>query len=367
MEILKVHESHKQMNRVLRYCVLAMLAIPAVPDWAGAQVYPERVVRHEGARVIAAAYQRGRRDDNNREEQVERTTKAFKLGASGVLALGNIAGDIAVTRGGGSDTTVEIVKTARGRDVNDAREMLQLVQVEATERGGRADVRTHYPRGDEGNRNNRRNVNVSVAYNVTAPAGTRISIESISGNVKIVDIKGDVSANSISGDVRISGAGRINAAKTISGVVEITDAEIDGALESSSVSGDVLLRRVTARRIDASSVSGNVRLDDVQCDRVSVNSTSGSVAFSGPLARNGRYELNSFSGEVRLALSGNTGFEIDANSFSGNVQSDLQITSRGSAQGSRNGRRRVLNGTYGDGSAVLDLTTFSGSIVITKR
>ena len=68
-----------------------------------------------------------------------------------------------------------------------------------------------------------------------------------------------------------------------------------------------------------------------------------------------------------MTLSGNTGFEIDANSFSGNVQSDLQITSRGSAQGSRNGRRRVLNGTYGDGSAVLDLTTFSGSIVITKR
>ena len=354
------------MNRLLTYSVLALLAVPALPDRADAQVYPERVMLRERARVVAAAYQRGRRDDSNREEQAERTTKTFKLGASGVLALGNIAGDIIVTRGGG-DTTVEIVKTARGRDVNEAREMLQLVQVEATERGGRADVRTRYPRGDEGNRNNRRNFNVSVAYNVTAPAGTRLSIESISGNVKIADIKGDVSANTVSGDVRISGAGRINAAKTISGVVEITDAEIDGALESSSVSGDVLLRRVTARRIDAGSVSGNVRLEEVQCDRVSVNSTSGSVAFSGPLARNGRYELNSFSGEVRLALSGNTGFEIEANSFSGDVRSDLQITSRGAAQEGRGGRRRTLNGTYGDGSAVLDLTTFSGSIVITKR
>ena len=182
----------------------------------------------------------------------------------------------------------------------------------------------------------------------------------------IENIKGDVSANTVSGDVRISGAGRINAAKTISGMVEITEAQVDGALESSSVSGDVVLRRVTARRINAASVSGNIRLEELQCDRVSANSTSGTVTFSGALAHNGRYELNSFSGEIRLALSGNTGFEIDANSFSGDIRSDLTITTRGS-QTTRRGPRRVLSGTFGDGSAVLDLMTFSGSIVISKR
>jgi DUF4097 and DUF4098 domain-containing protein YvlB len=243
--------------------------------------------------------------------------------------------------------------------------MLQLVQVEVTERTGRADVRTRYPNGDEARRNNRRNINVSVAYNVSAPAGTRISIETISGSVKVTDIKGDVSANTVSGDIRITGAGRVNGAKTISGTVEITDADIDGGLDSSSVSGDVILRRVTARRVDAGSVSGNIKLEDVRCDRVSANSTSGGVSFTGPLARNGRYELKSFSGEVRVYLSGTPGFEVDANSFSGEVRSDFAITTRGTE--SRRGRRIVLNGTFGDGSAVLDLTTFSGSIVIAKR
>ena len=354
------------MRRLITYSVLAMLAGPAMPGVAGAQVYPERVLLRERVHAVTAAYQRGRRDDDSRQEQVERITRTLKLGANGVLGLGNIAGDIVVTRGSGSDTTVEIVKTARGRDVNEAREMLQLVQVEIAERGGRADVRTRYPAGESSRRNGRRNFNVTVAYTVTAPAGTRISIESISGNVKISDIKGDVSANTVSGDVRITGAGRINAAKTISGVVEITDAQVDGALESSSVSGDVVLRRVTARRIDAGSVSGSITLEDLQCDRVSANSTSGSVLFSGPLARSGRYDLNSFSGEIRLALSGNTGFEIDANSFSGDVRSDLNITTRGAQSRSR-GRQRTLNGTHGDGSAVLDLTTFSGSIVISRR
>lgn len=353
------------MNRLLG-CLL--LAVAVAPRAADAQVYPDRVTISAKARaIVAAAVQRRSRDDNNREEQTDRTTRTFKLGANGVLGLANIAGDIVVTRANGSDTTVEIVKTARGRDMNDVREQLALVQVEVTERSGRADIRTHYPSGDESRRNNRRNFSTSVAYTVSAPAGTRISIESISGSVKITDIKGDVSVNTVSGDVRITGAGRINAAKTISGSVEITDAQVDGALDSSSISGDVILRRVTARRVDASSVSGNIKLDDLQCDRVSANTTSGSVGFVGALARNGRYELKSFSGEVRLYLSGTSGFEVDANSFSGDVRSDFDIVTRGSQTPNRRGRRTVLTGTFGDGSAVLDLTTFSGSIIISKR
>jgi hypothetical protein len=354
------------MIKALTSTALVLALAPFAPA-AEAQVYPDRVhIAAKARAVVESAYQR-RRDDNNREENVERTTRTLKLGANGVLTLGNIAGDIAITRNNGADTTVEIVKTARGRDANDVREQLQLVQVDVTERAGRADIRTRYPSNDEARRNNRRNFNVSVAYNVSAPAGTRITVESISGSIKVTDIKGDVSANTVSGDVRISGSGRINAAKTISGTVEIADAQIDGALESSSVSGDVIMRRVTARRLDASSVSGNIKFDDLQCDRVSANSVSGNVAFVGALVRNGRYELKSFSGEVHLYLSGGTGFEVDANSSSGEVRSDFDIVTRGMQTTNRRGRRTVLSGTFGDGSAVLDLTTFSGSIIISKR
>jgi DUF4097 and DUF4098 domain-containing protein YvlB len=328
---------------------------------AEAQVYPDRVLINAGAhkRAEVTTYQRRDRGDD-REQQIDRTTKTFRLGDGGWLALSNIAGDITVSRGSGPDTTVEIVKTARGRDAADARELLGLVTVDAAERAGRAEVKTHYPNDER--RNGRRNINVSVAYNVTAPAGTRVAVESISGNVRITDIKGDVTVNSISGDLRISGGGRIGTAKTVSGNVEIADVQVDGTLASSSVSGDVTLRRVSARRVEAGSVSGNLRLEDVQCDRVSASTTSGGIAFSGPLAKNGRYELKGFSGDVRVQLVGSTGFELDASTFSGQIRSDdFPITARGQVN------RRALSGTFGDGSAMLDLQTFSGSIVISKR
>jgi hypothetical protein len=354
------------MKRFLRYIVLALAATAVLPHESRAQVYPERLIVKDKVRLVAAAYQRRDRGDS-REEQIERTTKTLRLGANGTLALGNIAGDIVVSRGGGGDCIVEIVKTARGRDVEDAREMLQLVQVDVTERAGRADVRTRYPSGEDARRQNRRNFNVSVAYNVTAPAGTRISAESISGNIKIADIKGDLTANSVSGNVRISGAGRVGSAKSISGMVEIVDAQMDGVLEASSVSGDVVLRRVNARRVQAGSVSGHIKIEDAQSERINASTTSGGVWYSGSLERNGRYELKSFSGEVRAMLAGNTGFEVEATSFSGEVRTDLPITTRGTSQPDRRGRRTTLNGTYGDGAAVLDLSTFSGSIYIVKK
>src|SRR5262249_47234292 len=147
----------------------------------------------------------------------------------GEISLGNIAGDITVTRGIG-DPTIDIVKTARGRTVEDAREMLGLVTVEVSERGTRAEVRAQYP--DQRRRDERRNINVSVAYTVTAPEGTRVTVNSISGSIKVSDIKGDLTLNTISGAVRVANAGRIAAAKSVSGPVEIADTAIDGAVQA---------------------------------------------------------------------------------------------------------------------------------------
>ena len=348
-------------HTVITLLLLTALVAPGSP--AHAQPLPDRIraaVRDRVETLRTVSYQQGR------EEQVDRQTKTVKIGAAGELTLTNIAGDIVVTRANGAEATIEIVKTARARTVDDARELLGLVTVSVTERSGRADVKTVYPRDDEMRRNNRRNVNVSVAYTVSAPAGTRLTIGSVSGSIKVSDIKGDLSANSISGGVRIATAGRIAAAKSISGDVEIVDTETDGALDVQSISGSVVLRKVTAQHVDVGSISGSVIVQDVQCDRIQAHSISGNVEFGGTLAKGGRYELTSHSGDVRIALAGATGFEVEANSFSGSVRSDLALTLQGDRGRDRSGRRAV-RGVFGDGSAVLNVTTFSGNVVITKR
>lgn len=60
-----------------------------------------------------------------------------------------------------------------------------------------------------------------------------------------------------------------------------------------------------------------------------------------------------------MTLPAATGFELEAESFSGDIRTDFEV------RGTRG--KRSVRGTVGDGSAVLDLTTFSGSILITKK
>jgi DUF4097 and DUF4098 domain-containing protein YvlB len=346
------------MRTILTVTLLAALAGPAAAqdDPAHATVVI-REAKAKAFREVAAA----QRQDSR--EQVERTTRTLRVGANGEVQLTNIAGDILITRGSGNDVAVEIVKTARGRDDADAREQLQLVPVEITERSGRAEVRAHHPGGEERRRNNRRNINVQVAFNVTAPDHIRIRAASISGSITTRDFKGEISAESVSGTVRVSNGGRIASAKSISGNVEVVDTDIDGSFIASSASGSVLLRRVKARQLTLGSISGNVELDDIDARQVEAQSVSGNVKFAGPLSKGGRYELNSHSGSITAALGGSTGFEIEATSFSGGVRSDFSFASNDN----QSRGRRSIRGVHGDGSAVLELTTFSGSIIITKR
>jgi Putative adhesin len=349
--------------KLLTLFVVAALAASARP--AAAQVYPERVPSAR-ARVQQQRDRARVSRDQGRDEQTERTTRTLRIGATGELDVANIAGDILISRGAGQDATLEIVKTARAQSPDDAKALLGMVQVDVVERAGRAEVRTRYPSGDEMRTQNRRNVNVSVAYTITAPVGARITARSISGNVSARDLHGELTLESVSGNLTIASAGRVTSAKTISGNVEIAGTEIDGAMEASSVSGTVAVRRSKARRLTLSTVSGDLALEDVDCGRVGMQAVSGNIQISGALSPEGRYDLTSHSGDVRILLSGSTGFELDANSFSGSIRSDLPLT--GTSGGAERGRRqRAMRGVYGNGSAVLDLKTFSGSISISKR
>jgi DUF4097 and DUF4098 domain-containing protein YvlB len=348
-------------------------AAPAPQDAARERADRERAIQRERIDQQRAERERQRAErDRARQEaqrqagarEEERTTRTLKIGANGELHLANISGDILVTRGGGSEAVVEIVKTARGRTSEEARDLLGLVTVEVVERGGRAEIRTHYPHGDELRRANRRHVNVEVSLTATVPPGTRVRANSISGSVTARDIKADVVLKSISGTVRVANGGGVSAAESISGNVEVTETNIEGIMTASSASGSIVLKRVKARQLELSSVSGSVVMEEVESPRVEAQTVSGDVRYGGPLAKNARYELSSHSGNVVVAVGG-AGFEVEATSFSGDVRSDFPLGGDGQERMRRG--TRTVRGVHGDGSAVLELTTFSGNIVITKR
>ena len=307
-------------------------------------------------RLEARQFYQGRRG----AEQSDTVSRRIRLGRDGRVSIQNISGQITVTTGPGDEVSIEAVKRSRGD-----RGGLDRVDVIIEEHAGRIDVRTEHrswPRSDD----------VSVDYTVVVPESSAVEAKSVSGNIKVTGAKGSVRVDSVSGNVAAINAPHLEHARTVSGNVDLTNISTDGDVSVSSVSGNVRADGIKGRELEVSTVSGDISMREASCDRMNAHSVSGGIEYAGTLAKNGRYEVNSHSGRVRFTLSGDIGFELNATSFSGSVRSELPLTIGGDRNQDVRSRGRGPNrggtrATFGDGSALLDVRTFSGDIVIAKR
>lgn len=301
-------------------------------------------------------------------EQTEKVTQTYKVGEGAALDLSHLSGDIRVTGVTGSEIKIDATKRARHRDPEQARRLLEALRVDINNFNGRIEVRTIYPRrGSFGN-----NVSASVDYVISVPVGASVALKSISGDISVTNVKGEVRAETVSGDVNVSATPNVSMARTISGDVTARDIGSQTTLVLSTVSGTVIGTGLRVRALEAGSVSGDVRLVGSEVERLEARSVSGNIEFDAPLTKGGRYEFTSHSGNVRVTLSGNTGFELDADTFSGSVRSDLPVTLRGIGRNDlaprdRRGSNRAIRGSYGDASAFLSVRSHSGSVVISKK
>ena len=299
-------------------------------------------------------------------ETTDRFSGVYKIDADGAVDLTQIAGDVRVVTGRGNEVRVEAIKRVRHRDAEEAKRLLNALRIEVNTSGNRVEVRTVYPRTS-----NTRNWNGSVDYTLTVPEGAAVSVKTVSGDVSVTNVRGEVRAETVSGDVDVSDTPNLVVAKTVSGDVRARDIAAS-ALTLGTVSGTVVATGLKVRTLDAGSVSGDLRLADLDVERLSAKTMSGNVEFSGDLARGSRYEFHAHSGNVRLVLPAETtGFDLDASTFSGSVRSDFPVTLRSTTSAASGTRRqsatRAIRGAFGDGGAILSLRSFSGQVTITRR
>lgn len=349
--------------RFLPYVVAAALLAPGAVEGA-VTLRGLAVDRDENPR---SAWFERYQESRQGPEQIEKFSRTVKVDDSAVLDLSHLSGDVQVTGGSGSEIRIDATKRVRHRNPEEAKRLLEALRIEINTFQGRVEVRTIYPRST-----NTRGYGMSgsVDYVIAVPAGIAVALKSISGNLTISNVRGEVRAEAISGNVNLTNTPNVSLAKTVSGDVVARDIGTQTALILGTVSGNVIATGLKVRTLEAGTVSGDVRLSGSQIERLEAKSLSGNVEFDAPLVKGGRYEFTSHSGDVRLILSGNTGFELDADTFSGSVRSDIPVTLRTIGQirsGERRSSPRAIRGTYGDASAILSVRSHSGSVVITKK
>lgn len=352
------------MRTHLSRLVLAA-AVIAVASPVSAAVTVRGVVPEDGPRL---GWFERYTEQRQGPEQIDKVAQTIKVGDGAGVDVNHLSGDIRVTAGSASEIKIEATKRVRHRDPDEAKRLLEALRVDINNFNGRVEVRTVYPaRARFGN-----NISASVDYVIAVPPNATVALKSISGDISVTNVKGEVRVETVSGDVNVTGTPNVALAKTISGDVTARDVSTQTTLVLSTVSGTVIATGIKARALEAGTVSGNVRLIGTDIERLEAKTLSGNIDFDAPLSKGGRYEFMAHSGNVRIVLSGNTGFELDADTFSGSVRSDIPVTLRAIGRQDQNqGRGRTSNravrGSYGDASAYLQIRSHNGSVVISKK
>ena len=285
----------------------------------------------------------------------DRETRRLTLGATGSLELKTFAGDITVVGGSGRDVQVEIVRQSVARTDEEAKAGLKDIRVVTEHIGDHAALSVV-------SATRRPSARVRVDYTVSVPAGTRVVASTVMGNVSVKGLKGELDVQATSGNITIANAAQVSSARTISGNIALTDAASPGGLALNAVSGNILLERVKTRQLDVDVTTGNVVVKNGAGEQVQIRSLSGSIDYTGPVSRGGRYQLQTHSGELRLLITGGTGFDLQASSFAGEIKADSSLTSKAVGM-----TPQSLRATVGDGSAHVVAITFSGNVTIGRK
>ena len=287
-----------------------------------------------GVATVLPAQSDRRRDRDEREGSRIDTT--LTLAANGTVDLSLLGGEIVVT--GGSGRQVRIIAESERAEL----------RLEHT--ANRISLRTDRNRVRSGD----------TEYRVTVPTGTRVIMASTSGELSARGTKGEVEATTMSGEISIVDANGDVEAEALSGSVEISD--VTGSVNVQAVSGYVTLENVTGA-VEVESVSGEIELGGITSKSVRAVTVSGEIDFDGTIAPDGRYELNSHSGDVRVSLPDNVNALVSVSTFSGEIDSDFPLTLE---PGDRRPQHQQFEFRIGSGGARIQLESFSGDIYLDR-
>jgi DUF4097 and DUF4098 domain-containing protein YvlB len=213
--------------------------------------------------------------------------------------------------------------------------------------------------------------NISIDYELTVPAQTRLSshtgsgdqlvnglqlpltAKTGSGNITVEQVAGDAHISSGSGDLKINGVKGSLHADTGSGNIRAEG--IAGEIVASAGSGNVEMDQVAAGDIKVETGSGNVKLRGVK-GGLRASTGSGDIQAEGEATHD--WHLGAGSGNITLRVPPQASFDLDARTSSGTLHLNRPVTTQGTISKSH------IQGKVGSGGVIVDVHTGSGDIAL---
>ncbi len=296
------------------------------------------------------------------EASFERT-----LNVSGALDMDVSTGSGNISVRPGSAGTVRVVGRIKARDdsAQGAEEKARYIaanppieQTGSTIRIGRID-KEEYRR------------NVSISYEIEAPAETRLKAESGSGNLDVEGLRGALNLSTGSGNIKLDSIGDEVRAETGSGNIDavslarglragtgsgsIHASQVGGSVKLGTGSGDVTVEMIAEGDAELETGSGTITASGIR-GGLRAETGSGGIRLDG--TPTSPWQASTGSGGLHVQLSGKAGFDLDAHADSGSINLRQTLSSTDAVT------KHEVRGKVGGGGVLVKLRSGSGDITI---
>lgn len=214
-------------------------------------------------------------------------TRNYNITADGKVTVENVNGDIYVESWDKNQVSLQIKKTVRADDQDEADEYFTNLSIEIESGKDFLEVHTHYPH--EWNRGffdwlfHLGEKSADVEYTLKVPVGVTLDLGSTNGKVEVQDVSGDVKAHSTNGGINLDGVtGEIDASTTNGGI-------------SISVS-----KSGSFKDLEAKTTNGGIKIycpQDIDAD-IEAHTTNGGIDTEFPVTVSGSFNSKSLDGKI---------------------------------------------------------------------
>lgn len=200
---------------------------------------------------------------------------------------------------------------------------------------------------------------------IDAPRAAVVNIKSQESRA-VIDSVGKVSIKNVVGDIMLNNIANGIEAVTYEGNVIVERS--GGAMNLQSVAGNISVSGVSPSEIGdvfrAKTNNGAVALQAIEHRQLEINTNSGSIKYFGEIQSNGQYAFGTQNGSILLNVPLDSSCKISATYGYGSFNSEIPLQR---IEKSPATQTKSLTAMMGTGEAVLNFTTFNGSINIRKK
>ena len=285
-------------------------------------------------------------------------TRSFNVSEDGLLTMDVSRGSIVIETGRDNVVKVKVIRKVRTSNEQKAQRVFEKYRIDFFHSDSDVTIKTDDRVGRSGFFSWLKGVNFKVRYIVTVPGKYNLDLRTSGGSISVNDITGDVKVKTSGGSLSLSYIKGPVWGKTSGG--SITLEGCSGKADVYTSGGSIRVGTVKGI-VKAHTSGGSIRVKEV-AGTINAHTSGGSVSAYISKQPEGDCSLSTSGGSITVHLEDDIEMDVNARTSGGKVYTDFPVTMtiRGEVS------KRRLKGKINGGGPELYLRTSGGSIRIKK-